>query len=224
MSIPVRTAAAAFPISVLHRAILVVDIEGSTTRTDPARGRLRQAMYNLVRQALRDSGIAEGHHDPLIDRGDGLLVLIRPVDQVPKTLLINKLISTLRRLLAAHNRNRPEHWFRLRAGLHAGEIHYDDYAPFGEAIDLTCRLADAPALKATLARTAAPLILAVSDDIYRSIVRHGYDGIDPRAFRPLVRLELGGQTRHGWVQVAVPADGPGAAAAGLRRAGAGSAG
>jgi hypothetical protein len=178
-----------------------VDIEGSTSRTNPTKGKLRQAMYGLVRQALRDSGIAGRHCDPLVDRGDGLLILIRPVDQIPKTLLITTFVPALGELLAEHNAHRPDHRFRLRAGLHAGEVHYDDRAPFGEAIDLTCRLTDAPAVKATLAQTTAPLVLVVSDDIYRSIIRHRYDRIDEQAFQPHVTTELAGHPQHGWIHI-----------------------
>jgi hypothetical protein len=179
----------------------VVDIESSTTRTNVTRGRLREAMYHLLEKALRESGIAEQHHDPLIDRGDGALVLLHPVDQVPKTLLLNVLIPALNVLLADHNENRPEHQFRLRAGVHSGEVHYDSHGPFGEAIDVTCRLVDAPEVKAKLAKTTAPMVMAVSDDIYRSVIRHGYDGIDARAFEPLVRLTIGGDTQRGWVHI-----------------------
>ncbi len=60
------------------------------------------------------------------------------------------------------------------------------------------RSAKPSTVKATLTRTTAPLVLAVSDHIYRSIIRHGYDGIDDQAFKPLVRIKLGGNIQHGW--------------------------
>ncbi|HEV8563187.1 MAG TPA: hypothetical protein VGR06_43280 [Actinophytocola sp.] len=53
------------------------------------KARLRQVMYNLLDTALTRSGVAERHRDRTVDRGDGALVIVQPVDQVPKTLLIN---------------------------------------------------------------------------------------------------------------------------------------
>jgi hypothetical protein len=46
-----------------------------------------------------------------------------------------------------------------------------------------------------------PLILVVSGDIYRCVVRHGYDGIDQDAFQPLVRVQVAGHRHCGWVQI-----------------------
>jgi class 3 adenylate cyclase len=187
------------PIVPLHRAIIAVDVERSTTRTNPARARLRHALYELLEEALRRSGIAEHLRDPSIDRGDGVLVLVHPSDNVPKTLLLNTLIPALAQLLVHHNRRSPDNAFRLRAAVHAGEIHYDQQGLFGEAVDLTCRLLDAPELKAVLAKSSRPLALAVSDDLYRSIVKHGYDNINDRAFEPLTQFEFAGHPHRGWV-------------------------
>ena len=36
---------------------------------------------------------------------------------------------------------------------------------------------------------ADPLILVVSGDIYGSVVRHGYEGIDHETFHQLVRVQ-----------------------------------
>jgi hypothetical protein len=66
--------------------------------------------------------------------------------------------------------------------MHAGEVHYDDNGCFGEALDIAFRLLGAPGVKKALRTAADPLTLVISDDIYRTIVRHSYDGIDPRSF------------------------------------------
>jgi class 3 adenylate cyclase len=189
------------PCIPLHRAVVAVDIVGSTTRANPAKARLRQLMYKLLNQALRTSGIPERHHDPLIDRGDGALVLIQPSDQIPKTLLLHTFFPALHQLLANHNAHHAEHAFQLRVAVHAGEVHYDQWGQFGEALDITCRLLDAPEFKRILASTTAPVALVVSDDFYRSIVKHGYDEIDARKYRQIVRVEMAGVAYPGWVQV-----------------------
>jgi hypothetical protein len=68
--------------------------------------------------------------------------------------------------------------------VHAGEIHVDDNGFFGEALDLACRLLDAPVFKKTLLRaTTAPAALVVSDDIFWSIVKHGYEGLREETFQ-----------------------------------------
>src|SRR2546430_4908947 len=182
-----------------HRVLVTVDIEGSTTRTNPAKAQLRRAMYELVEAALEACGIAEQHRDPMIDRGDGVLIVIHPVDQAPKTLLLNTLVPTLSALLGRYNTGRPEESFRLRAAVHAGEALYDRQGRFGEALDITFRLLDAPAVKGTLSRSGAPLVLVVSDDIYRTVIRHRYAGIDDRAFEQIVRVNVAGQVYYGWV-------------------------
>jgi class 3 adenylate cyclase len=192
------------PVLPHHRAIVAVDIEGSTTRTNPARAQLRHVLYDLLEEALRASGIDEQHRDPFIDRGDGALVLIHPVDQAPKTVLLTTVIPTLSELLAQHDALRPDHRFRLRAAVHAGEVHYDSRGCYGEDVDITFRLLNAPELKRALRRTLAPLVLVVSQDIHRSVIRHGYDGIDDRAFEPLVHVQMAGQRLRGWVHVPDP--------------------
>lgn len=155
-------------------------------------------MYTLFREALRAAGITWRHRDRLIDRGDGILALIHPADNLPKTLLLNRTIPTLARLLAEHNSGQSEHCLRLRAAVHAGEVHYDSRGCFGEALDLTCRLLDAPTLKSALRHTASPLVLVVSDLIYQSVVRHGYPGIDQHAFHPLIQVRVAARDHSGW--------------------------
>jgi hypothetical protein len=83
--------------------------------------------------------------------------------------------------------------------MHSGEVHYDRNGCFGEALDIAFRLFDAPQVKKTLQTTTEPLSLVISDDIYRAIVRHGYDGIDQHTFHPLVRVSIAGHRYRGWI-------------------------
>jgi hypothetical protein len=142
-------------------------------------------------------GIDERHHDPTSDRGDGFLLLLHPVDEVPKTLLLGALLPGL----TADNRGAPPaERFLLRAALHAGEVHHDPNGPFGGPIDVTCRLLEAPAFKAHRRRRSEPLVLVVSGDIYRSVVWHDYPGIDRNAYRQLFRIRVAGRAHQGWVR------------------------
>lgn len=85
--------------------------------------------------------------------------------------------------------------------MHAGEVHYDANGCFGEALDVAFRLLDAVRVKRALRETADPLILVISGDIYNSVVRHGYDGIDQQAFHPLVRAHVAGKRFPGWIHL-----------------------
>ena len=189
----------------VHRSILAVDIEGSTRRTNPVKEELREQVYRLVVEALYVAGIGSQHYDPFTDRGDGVLVLLRPTDELPKPLLFSRLIPILASLLVAHNSgispaDQPR-ILRLRAVIHAGEVHYDEKGPFGEDLDVAFRLLDAPRFKAHLKSSTVPLALVASDYIYQAIIRHGYEGIEEEEFLPLVTVNVGLQRRKGWVQL-----------------------
>jgi hypothetical protein len=189
-----------------HRAIIALDIELSTSRTDPVKAELRSTIYELFDEALRSARIQRRHRDRFIDRGDGILALIHPVDQAPKAILLNRAIPALNRLLTDYNSTLPrasraQRLLRVRAVVHTGEVHYDTNGCFGEALDVAFRLLDAAQVKRALQVAADPLIFVVSGDIYRSVVRHGYDGIDQHAFHPLVRVQVVGSRYQGWIHM-----------------------
>lgn len=189
-----------------HRTIVALDIEQSTCRTDAVKAELRDTLYELFEAALRSAGIGSRHRDRFTDRGDGLLALIHPVKQAPKATLLGQVIPAFGRLLTDHNdrlpqAGRPERQLRVRAVIHAGEVHYDTHGCFGESLDIAFRLLDDVHVKEGLKAAAGPLILVVSEDIYRSVVRHGYDGVDQHAFRPLVGVQVAGNCYVGWINV-----------------------
>ncbi|MFG2089108.1 hypothetical protein [Spirillospora sp. NPDC048824] len=200
-----------------YRTILAVDIEGSTARTDAVKAELRRVLYRLLEEAFNRSGIEEGHREAYVDRGDGMLVLVHPHDEVPKTLLLYPVVPVLSALLAEYNSGPMiapggDRRIRIRVVVHAGEVHNDGRGNFGEALDVAFRLLDSPATKNALRRTGAPLALVVSDDIYHSIVRHGYEGIRAGSYTPVVHLRVTGRTHQGWVHDAagLASEGPGA--------------
>lgn len=193
----------------VHRSILALDIESSTSpeRTNPIKAELRREVYRFLHDALAYARIDEEICDRLEDRGDGVLALIHPVDHVPKTYLLSRFMPELCRLLVDYNRalpaaERARRGLRLRVVVHAGEIHVDDNGFFGEALDLACRLLDAPVFKKTLLRaTTAPAALVVSDDIFWSIVKHGYEGLREETFQPGVSVQMSGRRRKGYVHL-----------------------
>jgi class 3 adenylate cyclase len=178
---------------------MAVDIEASTTRSNPDKLVLRTALYQLSGRPCTRAESPAGAGDPLINCGDGILTLVHPADDVPKTLLLDTVVPTLEHLLTEHNAHYPHHRLRLRAAVHAGEIHYDRHGSFGEAQDLTFRLLNSPELKSALRESSAPLALVVSDTIYQSIIRHGYDSIDQHTFRSPVTVRMAARHHQGWI-------------------------
>ncbi|GAB3914429.1 hypothetical protein GCM10029964_125860 [Kibdelosporangium lantanae] len=183
-----------------HRTIFAVDIEDSTSRTDAAKAQLRSLMYDMVEKALHSSGIGRRHHDPLVDRGDGVLALIRPVDQAPMALLLTSVIPVLATTLRQHDIQHPDQFLRLRVAVHAGEINYDRRGCFGEALDITFRLLDAPVVKRELRQIVSPMVVVVSEEVYRSVVRHGHEGINEDSYLPRTNVLVGGRHYRGWIR------------------------
>jgi hypothetical protein len=90
-----------------YRAIVALDIERSTSRRDPVKAELRKKSYDLFDTALCSAGIHIRYRDRFIDRGDGVLALICPVDQAPKALLLTHAIPALNQLLTNYNASLP---------------------------------------------------------------------------------------------------------------------
>ena len=192
------------PTSPVYRSIVAIDLEGSTQRTNPVKGELRRTMYDLLWRSMEAVAITSDHLEQLTDRGDGILVLIRPHDDVPKTILLEQLIPQLTTLLTEYNTKvtHPALRMRLRTVVHAGEVHGDGRGFYGEAIDIAIRLLDSAPVKRVLKQTASPLVLVVSEGIYSEIVSHGY--VDGDAYRPLVRVRVANKQHRGWVYVPDP--------------------
>jgi hypothetical protein len=189
----------------VHRSIVALDLEGSTKRTNPVKGQLRRALYDVLDQALKAAGIGPDHLEQLTDRGDGVLILIRPHDEVPKTVLLGWLIPVLVGLLLEHNAAvaQPTLQLRMRAVVHAGEIHDDGKGFYGEDLDVAFRLLDAPAVKRALREAvASPLVLVISEEIFSGIVRHGY--LNEGRYERRVHVQVAGRRRRGRVHIPVP--------------------
>lgn len=187
----------------VDRRIFAVDIERSTYRYNPVKQVLRSDLYEILDAGFRGAGIGPDDCDQRFDRGDGALVLIRPVDHVSELRLFEKLIPQLRELVCRHNEGlsgaeRPVRGLRLRVVLHAGTVHYDGNGPFGESLDVAFRLLDARPVKARLRESGEPLVLVVSERLYEDVVRHDYPGIEKANFDPL-HIVVGGNRQRGWM-------------------------
>lgn len=193
----------------VHRSIVIVDVEASTTRTNPERGELRRVLYALLDEALFVAGITAGHLEPMGDRGDGVLILVKPHDDVPKTVLLGVFIPALVTLLAEYNAGvrQPGLRMRMRAVIHAGEVHGDGKGFYGEDLDVAFRLLNAQKVKEALREApAAPLVLVVSEAIFTGIIRHRYVDADQSGkYEQVVRVRVAELTHRGWVHFPDPA-------------------
>jgi hypothetical protein len=90
----------------VHRAIVVVDVEGfgDQRRTNPHQVTVRDGLYRAMQDAFDRAGVPWdncGHED----RGDGVFVLVPA--EVPKALLAESLPAALVTALRAHNGVHP---------------------------------------------------------------------------------------------------------------------
>ena len=90
---------------------------------------------------------------------------------------------------------------RLRAVIHAGEVHYDGKGFFGEDLDVAFRLLDAPRFKAYLGtrRYHWPLWHPTTSTSRSSSM--ATMASTAREFIPIVNVNVGYQRRKGWVQL-----------------------
>jgi hypothetical protein len=201
------------PPPAFHHTILVTDIENFTdpTRTNLDQLAVRRGLYKVIKHAFAkiDVNWASCRAE---DRGDGVFVLIPP--DVPKVKLATTMLSRLGAALRSHNASRSARTrFRLRAALHAGEVHYDSHGVAGNAINHAFRLVQAPVLKAALETSAANLAVIVSEWFFDEVIRH-YPAARPG------RYERVGVPRAdpnaGWVRLVVPPAGRAAPAGAAR--------
>lgn len=178
------------PTDALHHLIINLDVQDSGQRTNPGQLILRDVIYDIVQSAFADTGIDP--HRPPEDRGDGVL-LVLPAD-VPKKQMLGLWVNVLHEALRERNAPLKEP-IRVRVGIHAGEVHHDDHGVAGNDVNIACRLANCEPAKGTLrAAPHASMVVAVSDTIYQSVVRHGGQYIDSDSYRrhPLRAAEFDG--------------------------------
>lgn len=145
-----------------YRTIVALDIEGSSSRTDPVKAELRVMLYELFEAALRSAGIDAQDRDEFNDLGDGLLAIIHSGGPV------GRVMPQLERLLRGYNAGaRAERQLRVRAVVHAGLVNYDGHGCYGQALDTAFRLLDAPEAKRALRDAPGPLVVVTSDTFLR---------------------------------------------------------
>ncbi|MFI1865524.1 hypothetical protein [Streptomyces jumonjinensis] len=183
-----------------YHLIVVLDIERFGSRTDPLQQWLRERLYAIVDEALREAGIDPTDLEAIGDRGDGCFLLIRPT--VSKLDLTTRFVDALQASLRGHaQRGNERSALRVRVALHAGDVAQDGRGWVGEALNTACRLVDLDALRTTLAAAdRSGLALAVSSDWHSAVVHHDYPELPAAGFRE-VPFEAKEIRSHAWLYV-----------------------
>jgi hypothetical protein len=187
----------------LNCTILYVDIAGfgGHDRTDKDRQVIRNAMYAVLKEAFRRSGLSWAlcYHE---DRGDGVLVVIPP--GIPTSAMVDPFLRRLAAGLARHNEAETGvRRIQLRAALHVGPVTKDGEGLAGESLICTARLLDAPVLKDDLARTGADLGFIASTFVYDTVIRHGPGAVEPADYRQ-VQLAVKESRLCAWMWLSEP--------------------
>ncbi|WP_019928512.1 hypothetical protein [Nocardia sp. BMG111209] len=173
-----------------YRAMLAVDIEGSGGRGNTALLRIREVLFEILRDAVEHSGI-----DWTLclrqDLGDGMRVIV-PAD-TSKFRMIQPMVRELSAALEAHNETAATvERIRVRMALHAGDVHLGPSdEPAGRSLVVLARLLDAAPVRKALAQAPEAVVVAVllSQHFYDETIGHGYPGIDPRTFHRVAVAE-----------------------------------
>jgi hypothetical protein len=180
------------------RSIVAVDVERYSRRDNPGQQYVRHDLDRVLAEAFADAGI-ERPRKEVQDGGDAWLMFFPP--EVSKVRLLDSLPRQLAGALGRLNKGRMDHArLRLRVAVHAGEVHLDGTGYPSEAVVHTVRLRDSAVLKSALRASTADLVLAVSDYLYDSVVRHGYGALESGDYLPreVVNKEF---RARAWLQV-----------------------
>ncbi len=187
------------PSSTEHRTIVVVDVADFT---NPSRivhdlMAVQEGLYAVLRAAFGDSGV-DFDSCATEDRGDGAMVLV-PAD-VPKSrladLLPDRLVAELRRYNATRVSSAR---FKLRVGMHAGDIRHNDHGWVGHALNLAFRILEAEHAKNALNRSDGTVALIVSNYFYDEVIRQD-PGTVPEAYRE-INVSVKKFTGNAWLRL-----------------------
>src|SRR6266536_922313 len=159
------------PIRSEYRSLLVIDIEAYSARdrNDAVWSRLRAALRQLIARAIDEAGIEPAQYTAQTT-GDGLLITIDPA--VGKPRILRQAIDALSLGLRRHNRLAVAvERLRIRVVVHAADLLID---------------------------SDGPMLLCVSDILYRQVIFQRHEGLDPADFES-IWIESEGIRELGWV-------------------------
>lgn len=167
----------------VHKTLLVLDIEKFGPRRHIEQAEAQRVMYACLRKVLLTAGI-EQTSTHTEDRGDGVFVVLDA--DVPKAKLIRSVLTELPTALYDHNRLASDGAkIRMRAAVHAGDVELTDESVIGTPAIEVFRLLNSEKLHTQLEESEEPLVFAVTDAIYRDVIRHDHSGVRADRFHPI---------------------------------------
>lgn len=167
----------------LPHTIVALDVVGSGQLDDQLLLAVRADVRMIVGSVLARQGIdiasLESH-----DLGDGIRLVVPGLITPPALLdpFVPNLDTALRQ---QRKRASAEARLRLRIAVHHGLVHQDGGSAAGEPLRITARLLDAAGVRQAIALADdANLVLVVSQQMFESVVRHGY-GLDPALYQKI---------------------------------------
>ncbi|WP_268877676.1 SAV_2336 N-terminal domain-related protein [Actinomadura rubteroloni] len=152
------------------RTIVFADVTGfsSPHRTEGARHRIRQVMFNLLRGAF-DAANVVWNDCHVEDRGDGMLIVAPP--GVLADALLAPMLPNLAESLRRHNeRSDAPESFQLRVALDTGVAVSERNSLFSTAIIEAARMLDAPEFKQRAADSNADLAFITSEALFEVLI------------------------------------------------------
>lgn len=168
-----------------YRALLTVDIEDYSSRTDAEQRVLQSALMTALDRAADAAEMSREQWEKQLG-GDGLMALLPQGCDVRH--LLDVLIRRFDAELGLYNRLREQPtWsrIRIRLAVHAGPIHVEGPSGWpGQHAVLPARLRDSDPVRVALAaRPAADLAVIVSAQVYDDYVTQGPGNPRPSEFR-----------------------------------------
>ncbi|WP_156212960.1 hypothetical protein [Lentzea aerocolonigenes] len=158
---------------------------------------VQEGLYDVLRAALAAAGADPGGC-VIEDRGDGALILVPP--SVSKSELADKLpdrlAAELRRYNATHD---PAAQFKLRVGLHAGDIRRNEHGWVGNAVVLACRILDAEEAKAELRGSGQLVAFIASAYFYDEVIAQD-PASAPESYRR-IDVSVKSYEGHAWLRL-----------------------
>lgn len=190
-----------------HFGLMAVDAKDSTRLPSLQHARLSRALTDIVHHGLERAGLQEMVREFEDHSGDGLAFGFDP-SHVP--FVLSPFADVLNTSLQEHNAGSGPR-LRLRMSVHIGPVPRTPGLPGdGNAAPRseTHRLLDSVPARDWLARAdehATPLVLIVSETVYRTVVVGGYCALPPARFTK-VRAEVTGKdfARTAWIYVPSP--------------------
>jgi hypothetical protein len=182
----------------LQYTVVLVDVAHYSRRTNEGQLAAREWLFPTLDEVF--SGGGGGHPGfSVSERGDGALVMV-PASVSPVQVLRAVLVDLAAAVTETNAKREGADRLALRVSVHAGLAHTDPWGSVSSDVNLPARMDAASAPRRAMRRSGAELGVIVSEAVYDQAVRHGYDGIDPRAFQR-IRERVKGSTLTAWLAV-----------------------